>query len=37
MRIAFIGSGAIGSLFGGLLKKSGADIVLIGRQNHVEA
>ncbi len=37
MRIAFIGSGAIGSLFGGLLKKSGADVLLIGRQNHVEA
>ncbi|MEN6379569.1 MAG: 2-dehydropantoate 2-reductase [Methanofastidiosum sp.] len=37
MRIAFIGSGAIGSLFGGLLKKSGAEVLLIGRQNHVEA
>jgi len=37
MRIAFIGSGAIGSLFGGLLKKGGADVLLIGRQNHVEA
>ena len=37
MRVAFIGSGAIGSLFGGLLKKSGVDVLLIGRQNHVEA
>ncbi|HII95892.1 MAG TPA: 2-dehydropantoate 2-reductase [Candidatus Methanofastidiosum sp.] len=36
MRIAFIGSGAIGSLFGGLLKKNGVDVILIGRQNHVE-
>ncbi len=37
MRIAFIGSGAIGSLFGGVLKKSGAEVLLIGRQNHVDA
>jgi 2-dehydropantoate 2-reductase len=37
MRIAFIGSGAIGSLFGGLLKKGGVDVLLVGRQNHVEA
>lgn len=37
MRIAFIGAGAIGSLFGGLLKKGGVDVLLIGRQSHVEA
>lgn len=37
MRIAFIGSGAIGSLFGGLLRKEGFDCILIGRQNHTEA
>lgn len=37
MRIAFIGSGAIGSLFGGLLKEGGAEVLLIGRHNHVEA
>lgn len=36
MRISFIGSGAIGSLFGGLLKKEGVDVLLIGRPHHVD-
>ncbi len=37
MRITFVGSGAIGSLFGGLLKKGGSDVLLIGRQDHVRS
>ncbi|MEM3736832.1 MAG: 2-dehydropantoate 2-reductase [Candidatus Bathyarchaeia archaeon] len=37
MRIAVIGAGAIGSLFGGLLAKNGNDVTLIGRKDHVEA
>ena len=32
-----MGAGAIGSLFGGLLKKEGIDVLLIGRNAHVEA
>ncbi len=35
MRIAIMGAGAIGSLYGGLLKIAGHDVVLIGRPNHV--
>ena len=37
MKIAILGAGAIGSLFGALLWESGEDIVLIGRKKHVEA
>jgi len=37
MKIAFMGAGAIGSLFGGLLKKGGADVLLIGRSSHIES
>ncbi len=38
MRIVIMGSGAIGSLYGGLLSLAGADVVLlVGRQRHVEA
>ena len=37
MRVAFIGAGAIGSLFGGLLKRGDVDILLIGRQAHMDA
>ncbi len=37
MKIAFIGAGAIGSLFGSLLEKGDIDTLLIGRQNHVNA
>ncbi|MEM4446933.1 MAG: 2-dehydropantoate 2-reductase [Candidatus Jordarchaeales archaeon] len=37
MKIAVLGAGAIGSLFGGMLAKSGVDVVLIGREKHVKA
>ncbi|KYC45685.1 MAG: 2-dehydropantoate 2-reductase [Candidatus Methanofastidiosum methylothiophilum] len=37
VKIAFIGAGAIGSLFGGLLSKGGEDVLLIGRQPHIDA
>jgi len=36
-RIAIMGAGALGSYFGGLLARSGADVTLIGRQTHVQA
>lgn len=32
-----MGAGAIGSLLGGLLKKEGVDVLLVGRHAHVEA
>lgn len=37
MKFAVIGLGAIGSIIGGLLTKSGEDVVLIGKKNQVEA
>jgi len=37
MKIAILGAGAIGSLFGALLWESGEDVVLIGRKKHVDA
>lgn len=38
MRIVIMGSGAIGSLVGGLLKQSGEDVVLlVGRKHHIDA
>lgn len=37
MKISFIGAGAIGSLFGGILKREGVNVLLVGRQNHVDA
>ena len=37
MKIAVIGAGAIGSVVGGLLSKSGQDVTLIGRKPHVDA
>lgn len=37
MKIAILGAGAIGSLFGALLWESGEDVVLIGRKRHVDA
>ncbi|MFX1451415.1 MAG: ketopantoate reductase family protein [Promethearchaeota archaeon] len=37
MKIAIMGAGAIGSLFGGLLSKSGEDVTLVGRPKHVNA
>ncbi len=36
MKIAVLGAGAIGSVVGGLLSKSGEDVTLIGRQLHVD-
>jgi 2-dehydropantoate 2-reductase len=36
MKFAVIGLGAIGSIIGGLLTKSGEDVVLIGKKNQVE-
>ncbi len=36
MRIAVVGAGAIGSLFGGLLAKAGNEVTLIGRRSHME-
>lgn len=37
MRILVFGSGAIGSVFGGLLKKAGHEVILIGRKPHMDA
>lgn len=34
-RIAIVGAGAIGSALGGLLRRAGRDILLVGRQAHV--
>ena len=36
-RIAVVGSGAVGSYFGGMLARAGAPVTLIGRAPHVEA
>lgn len=37
MRIAIIGAGAIGSVVAAYLSKAGEEVVLVGRQDHVEA
>ncbi|MGQ9459707.1 MAG: ketopantoate reductase family protein [Candidatus Bathyarchaeaceae archaeon] len=37
MKIAVMGAGAIGSLFGGLLAEDGNDVTLICREGHVKA
>jgi 2-dehydropantoate 2-reductase len=37
LRIAVVGAGAIGSLFGGFLAKAGNEVTLIGRRSHMEA
>ncbi len=37
MKIVFIGAGAIGSLYGGMLHVAGFDVVLIGRPRNVQA
>jgi 2-dehydropantoate 2-reductase len=37
MKIAVIGAGAIGSIVAGYLTKSGEDVLLVGRQDHVKA
>jgi len=36
LKVVIVGSGAMGSLFGGLLAKSGVDITLVGRKKAVE-
>ena len=36
-KIAVVGAGAVGSYFGGMLARAGADVTLIGRRPHVEA
>lgn len=37
MRVCVLGAGALGSLIGGYLARSGVDVTLIGRQAHVDA
>ena len=37
MKIAVMGAGAVGCYYGGMLARSGRDVVLIGRPAHVEA
>lgn len=36
-RVLIMGAGAIGSVFGGLLKKAGHEVVLVGRKTHMDA
>jgi len=36
-RVAVVGAGAVGSYFGGMLARAGAQVTLIGRPAHVEA
>lgn len=37
MKIAVMGAGAVGCYYGGMLARAGHDVVLIGRQQHVDA
>ena len=37
LRIMVMGAGSIGSLFGGYLAKAGNEVVLVGREEHVQA
>lgn len=37
MRFLILGGGAIGSVFGGFLKKAGHDVALVGRRDHIGA
>lgn len=37
MKIAVMGAGAVGCYYGGMLARAGHEVVLIGRQAHVEA
>ena len=37
LRVAVMGAGAVGCFFGGMLARAGHDVVLIGRQQHVDA
>ena len=36
-KIAVMGAGAVGSYFGGMLARAGADVTLIARGAHLEA
>lgn len=36
MRVLIAGAGALGSVFGGLLRRAGVDVTLLGRATHVE-
>ncbi|HEY2383365.1 MAG TPA: 2-dehydropantoate 2-reductase [Terriglobia bacterium] len=36
-RVAFVGAGAVGCYFGGMLARAGVSVTLIGRANHIEA
>ncbi|MFC5303021.1 ketopantoate reductase family protein [Azospira restricta] len=37
MKIAIMGAGAVGCYYGGMLARAGHEVVLIGRQGHVDA
>ncbi|MHC1573571.1 MAG: ketopantoate reductase family protein, partial [Candidatus Syntropharchaeales archaeon] len=37
MKVVVMGAGALGSLFGGILASSGEEVVLVGRERHVDA
>lgn len=37
MKIAIMGAGAVGCYYGGMLARAGHEVVLIGRQQHVDA
>jgi len=37
LKIAVMGAGAVGCYFGGMLARAGHAVVLIGREQHVEA
>lgn len=37
MRVGVLGAGAVGCYFGGMLARAGHDVVLVGRQQHVDA
>lgn len=37
MRVAVMGAGAVGCFYGGMLARSGHEVVLVGRPNHVRA
>jgi 2-dehydropantoate 2-reductase len=36
-RVAFLGAGAVGCYFGGMLARAGVPVILIGRASHVDA
>jgi len=37
MRVLIAGAGALGSVFGGFLRRAGLDVTLLGRRGHLEA